>query len=76
MKVVNYGYNPETKIGYVTYKPNFIERFFCVKGGKKEYKRNARETYLWGGDPWIDLKTGEEGRNKYLDCAVNLCDFD
>ena len=75
MKVKQYGYDPKKNIGFVTYKPSFVEKVFGVKEKKKIYKRNLKETYLIGGNIWIDLKTGREERNKYLDCALNLCDI-
>ena len=74
MKVISYGYNPKTRIGFIKYKSNFIQRLFGIKEICKEWKRSFKWP-ISNGYIWINLISEEAEHQKLLDCAVDLCDI-
>jgi hypothetical protein len=70
MKIKEYGYSKETKIGYIVYKPNFFEKMIGIKERKLIYAN-----YDLISDRWMNIKTGKLIKSVHLDTARKLNDI-
>lgn len=72
MKVKGYGYTPESKRGYIEYKPNFFNR-------KPVYKQYLFIGFKYANNSktclWLNVESKKIAENAILDSARYLSDL-